>query len=161
MRLSQISWSRWGDTDVDFAGIKVTNNQGQSSELMGMSRHSIQSITLKQESIQNIKVFRKDSDGYMRGFRITYRNGQTDLIGSDNGLEAGVVTFEESDVLVGFTLQCNSESDKRPRRFGFTKMSKSAPQQLMPNAAGGSAQAVAGAYIVHEIKPIGNEFRLA
>ena len=56
----------------------------------------------------------------MRGFRITYRNGQTDLIGSENGIEAGTVDFEASDVLVGLTVQCNSESDKRPRKFGFT-----------------------------------------
>ena len=58
----------------------------------------------------------------MRGFRITYRNGQTDLIGSDNGIEEGTVDFEQSDVLVGLTVQCNSENDKRPRRFGFTIM---------------------------------------
>ena len=30
----------------------------------------------------------------MRGFKIFYRNGQTDLIGSDNGLDAGTVDFE-------------------------------------------------------------------
>ena len=63
----------------------------------------------------------------MRGFKIYYRNGQTDLIGSEDGLDAGTVEFDESDVLVGMTLHCNSESDKRPRRFGFTKMSRSAP----------------------------------
>ena len=62
------------------------------------------------------------------------------MIGSDNGLDAGTVNFEESDVLVGLTLQCNSESDKRPRRFGFTKMSRSASSsgsslQQVPNAA--------------------------
>ena len=44
------------------------------------------------------------------------------MIGSDNGVEAGTVDFEENDVFVGMTLQCNSESDKRPRRFGFTLM---------------------------------------
>ena len=48
------------------------------------------------------------------------------MIGSDSGLDAGTVDFDESEVLVGLTLHCNSESDKRPRRFGFTKMSKSA-----------------------------------
>ena len=44
------------------------------------------------------------------------------MIGSDNGLDAGTVDFEEGEVLVGMTVECNSESDKRPRRFGFTKM---------------------------------------
>ena len=58
----------------------------------------------------------------MRGFKIVYKNGSDDVIGSDSGIEAGTVTFEENDVLVGMTLQCNSETDKRPRRFGFTVM---------------------------------------
>ena len=44
------------------------------------------------------------------------------MIGSDSGVDSGQVNFDENEVLVGMTLECNSESDKRPRRFGFTKM---------------------------------------
>ena len=95
------------------------------SDLMGMSKHAIQSVTLKQEPIRNIKVFRKSNDGYLRGFKITYRNGQTDLINSEDGLEAGTIEVEDNEVLVGITLACSSESDKRPRRFGFTFMKSS------------------------------------
>ena len=83
----------------------------------------------------------------MRGFKITYCNGQTDLIGSDSGIEAGTVNFEESDVLVGMTLQCNSESDKRPRRFGFTVMRNSASMSIGSSTPSYSG---AGGYMVHE-----------
>ena len=58
----------------------------------------------------------------MRGFKITYRNGQTDLINSENGIDAGTIEFEDNDVLVGMTVHCNSDSDRRPRKFGFTIM---------------------------------------
>lgn len=65
----------------------------------------------------------------MRGFKITYRNGEEDLINSCTGPCAGTIDFEEGDVLVGLTIQSNSDSDKRPRRFGFT---------IMRNATSGS-----------------------
>ena len=130
------------------------------SDLMGMSKHAIQSVTLKQEPIRNIKVFRKSNDGYMRGCKITYRNGQTDLINSEDGLEAGTIEVEDNEVLVGITLACSSESDRRPRRLGFTFMKSSGSQQLMSNAAAMSIGAGAGGYMVQETKPIGNEFRL-
>ena len=122
MRLKEISWSRWAENDVDFAGVKLTNYANESSELLGLNKYALQSLTLKKFPISNIKIYRKESNCYMRGFKITYRNGQTDVIGSDNGIDCGTVDFEENDVLVGMTLQCNSESDKRPRRFGFTVM---------------------------------------
>ena len=41
MRIKEISWSRWGETDHDFAGVKLTNNAGQMSDMLGMSRHAI------------------------------------------------------------------------------------------------------------------------
>lgn len=40
----------------------------------------------------------------MRGFKITYRNGETDLINSESGPCAGTIDFEEGDVLVGVTI---------------------------------------------------------
>lgn len=41
MRLREISWSRWGENDVDFAGVKLSNFAGQSSELLGMQKYAI------------------------------------------------------------------------------------------------------------------------
>ena len=93
MRLREIQWSRWGETDYDFAGIKLTNNQGQQSEILGMEKHELQSLTLKQESIERIQVLSKVTEMYLRGFKIFYRNGQTDLIGSDDGYDSGIVEF--------------------------------------------------------------------
>ena len=105
----------------------------------------------------------------MRGFKIIYRNGETDLINSEVGTVAGTIDFEEGDVLVGLTLQCSSENDKRPRKFGFTIMrnaqSSSFSQQAAAAIAAGSSlipQGGAGGVPtgVRETRPIGNEFRL-
>ena len=41
MRIKEISWSRWGDNDVDFAGVKLTNYAGNSSEIIGLNRHPL------------------------------------------------------------------------------------------------------------------------
>ena len=41
MRIKEISWSRWGENDVDFAGVKLTNYKGQSSEVIGLNRHPL------------------------------------------------------------------------------------------------------------------------
>ena len=60
----------------------------------------------------------------MRGFRIHYRNGETTLINSENGIDKGVIEFEETDVLVGLTCLCTAPSDLKPRGFGFTVMRK-------------------------------------
>ena len=134
-----------------------------------MQKYAIQSLTLKQEPIANIKVFGKDSHGYMRGFKITYTNGQTDVIGSENGIDCGTINFLDTDVLVGVKLLCTSESDKRPRRFGFTVMRNkaSAAQQGVPtsgqqsNMPSSRPPPVAdGEFMVHETEPIGNEFGL-
>lgn len=58
----------------------------------------------------------------MRGFRIIYLGGNTDIINSDNGNEAGVINFEEFDELVGLNMVTLKEGDTRPRRVGFTLM---------------------------------------
>ena len=44
------------------------------------------------------------------------------LVNDDGGLEAGTIEFEEYDELVGMTVHCTSQSERRPRRFGFTIM---------------------------------------
>ena len=56
----------------------------------------------------------------MRGFRIDYRDNTQQAVNSTNGVEVGIVNFKEGDELVGLTLICSSESDKRPRQLGFT-----------------------------------------
>ena len=60
------------------------------------------------------------------------------MIGSDNGVLAGTVTCEENDFLVGMTLKCNSESEKRPRKFGFTLMRNYS--ELMTSVISGEGQ---------------------
>ena len=91
------------------------------------------------------------------------------MINSDSGTDSGQIDFDQDEVLVGLTLHCNSESDKRPRRFGFTKMrtSSSGAQPQMSNAAamnaGSSLPPVGGAggFMIHETRPEGNNFRFA
>ena len=56
----------------------------------------------------------------MRGFRVHYRNGQTTVVNSDQGIEAETIHFEKYDELIGMTVFCTSSSDKKPRRIGFT-----------------------------------------
>ena len=71
--------------------------------------------------IQKITVFEKN-DAYMRGFRIHYRNGSSEVINSADGTEAGTINFNEGDTLVGINVVCTSGDDKRPRKLGFTLM---------------------------------------
>ena len=61
----------------------------------------------------------------MRGFKITYRDGQSDIINSDNGTEAGTIHFEQFDEFVGITVASVSDSETKPRRIGFTLMRNS------------------------------------
>ena len=44
------------------------------------------------------------------------------MINSSEGPEAGSIEFQENDVLIGITTMCLSDSDKKPRQFGFTVM---------------------------------------
>ena len=85
---------------------------------MGTTRHEWESVQINDFPIENIKILQGNSE-YMRGFKIFYRNGQHQLIGNE-GDDVGTVNFEENDVLIGMTIRFNSQSDKRPRRFGFT-----------------------------------------
>ena len=103
MRITSISYSRWGEKDSDFSGMKLQNSAGQTSELMGQERYSWESITLKPCPIEKITVYKKD-DAYLKGFKIIYRNGMEQLVNDDGGVEAGTVVFEEFDELVGITV---------------------------------------------------------
>ena len=67
----------------------------------------------------------------MRGFKINYMNGQSDVINSENGTEAGTITFEQYDELVGITVASLSDSDTKPRRIGFTLMRDSASPTMV------------------------------
>ena len=71
--------------------------------------------------LQKIIIFKKNEE-YLRGFKIVYRNGSSDMINSSEGPEAGTIEFQENDVLIGITTMCLSDSDKKPRQFGFTVM---------------------------------------
>ena len=42
--------------------------------------------------IRDITVIKKNEE-YLRGLKIRYRNGQTDLINSEDGPEAGTIEF--------------------------------------------------------------------
>ena len=127
LRITKISFSRWGQSDFDIAGIKLTNNSGQESGLLGMERHAWESLTLQPKPILKMNIFKKSgSEAYMRGIQIIYRDGASDTVNSTDGGLAGTIDFEDYDELVGMTMNVTSESDKRPRRFGLTLMRDSA-----------------------------------
>lgn len=94
MRITEISYSRWGGGDYDLSGLRLTNNSGTTSQLFGSERHAWQSLRLKSQPIASITVYKKSDNSYMRGFKITYRDGQSDIVNSDNGTEAGTINFE-------------------------------------------------------------------
>ena len=53
-----------------------------------------------QTPIEKITIFKKD-ENYLKGFTISYRNGEEHVINDDSCKEAGVIVFEEFDELVG------------------------------------------------------------
>ena len=61
---------------------------------MGTTRHEWESVQINDFPIENIKIFQGGSE-YMRGFKIFYRNGQNQLIGTE-GDDVGTVNFEEN-----------------------------------------------------------------
>ena len=122
MRITEVSFSRWGSGDYDLSGLRLTNKAGQTSQLFGQERHAWETKRLKTIPIASIIIYRKSDNAYMRGFKINYRNGESDVINSDNGTEAGTVTFETYDELVGITVASVSDSETKPRRIGFTLM---------------------------------------
>ena len=67
--------SRWGQSDTDFSGLKLRNAAGEESGLLGTERHAWETIDLQNLPIKKITIFEKNNN-YMKGFRITYRNGQ-------------------------------------------------------------------------------------
>ena len=76
----------------------------------------------------------------MRGFEIIYQNGSSDTINSTNGDLVNTIHFEEYDELVGLTVAVTTESDKRPRRIGFSIMRNAASQSVSYNEPVNAAQ---------------------
>ena len=56
----------------------------------------------------------------MRGFKIEFASGEPITVGSADGTPVQVIKFQAGDHLVGVTIVNSSESDPRPRKFGFT-----------------------------------------
>ena len=141
-----------------------------------MARHAWDSVMLQQKPIQKINIYKKpgDAEAYMRGFEIIYQNGSSDTVNSTNGDLVNTIHFEDYDELVGMTVAVTSESDKRPRRFGFSLMRNSesrsesynepvnaAQQQQEPSSPAINMSMPSDVnYRVFETKLIGNEFRL-
>ena len=95
-----------------------------------------------------------------------YRNGMEQLVNDDGGFEAGTVVFEEFDELVGITVQCTSQSERRPRRFGFTIMRNANSESHVENEVEVAAENVGFTapppgftYRVHRTKPEGNGYQ--
>ena len=120
-KITSITFSRWGESDYDLGGFSCKNAANEESELFGFKKYEFETITLKNKPIESIQVVKKNEE-YLRGFRINYRNGRSQIMNSTSGIEQGQVTFKEGDELVGFTVVCTSPEDKRPRKIGFTIM---------------------------------------
>ena len=86
---------------------------------MGTTRHTWVTNTLHEQPIDRVQFIRKSNDEYMRGMKIHYRDGTSQVINSDSGEDAGTFQFEQGDMLIGLNMKCTSPSDKRPRQLGF------------------------------------------
>ena len=124
MRIREFTFSRWGSGDTDLAGFSLKNAQGQSSEHLGLNKFAPETLVLQKKAIKKIDIMSKSGDAYMKGFVITYVDDESDVINSGEGYVAQTVQFGELDELVGITIDETSESDKRPRKIGFTIMKK-------------------------------------
>ena len=56
----------------------------------------------------------------MRGMRIFYRNGESQIINTQDGEVSGTVHFEEGDVFIGMHFTLHAPDNKKPRRMGIT-----------------------------------------
>ena len=124
MRIKEFTFSRWGNTDTDLAGFSLKNYQGQGSEHLGLMKFEPETCILQKKAIQKIDIMAKSGDAYMKGFVITYVDGESDVINSGDGYLVQTIEFGPLDELVGITVDETSESDKRPRKIGFTIMKK-------------------------------------
>ena len=72
--------------------MKVTNCKGEESGILGKERFEWSSVEIGDKSIQKITVYKKNEE-YLRGFRIYFRDGSSELINTDQGHEAGTIDF--------------------------------------------------------------------
>jgi len=79
---------------------------------------------LQKKAIKKIDIMSKSGDAYMKGLVITYVDDESDIINSGDGYLVQTIEFGPLDELVGITVDETSESDKRPRKIGFTIMKK-------------------------------------
>ena len=119
MQITQINCSRWGSSDEDLSGLQLTNSRGNTSEILGSTRHTWVTNDLLDRPIDRVQFIRKSNDEYMRGMKIHYRDGSSQVINSASGEDAGTFQFNQGDVLIGMNMKCTSPSDKRPRQIGF------------------------------------------
>ena len=75
----------------------------------------------------------KKNDEYMRGFKIFYRNQESQVINSETGTQVEVIPFGQGDELIGLTVLNTSENDRRPRQIGFTLLRNGQIHQTEPN----------------------------
>ena len=87
-------------------------------------KYEPETLTLQKKAIRKIDIMAKSGDAYMKGFVITYLDDECDIINSGDGYLAQTIDFGPLDELVGITISETSESDKRPRKIGFTIMKK-------------------------------------
>lgn len=104
MRIKEFTFSRWGSSDTDLAGLSLKNYQGQSSEHLGLTKFAPETLILQKKAIRKIDIMAKTGDAYMKGFVITYLDGESDVVNSGEGYLAQTVEFGELDELVGITI---------------------------------------------------------
>ena len=75
MRIKEFTFSRWGSTDTDLAGLSLKNYQGQGSEHLGLMKYETETCILQKKAIQKIDIMSKSGDAYMKGLVITYVDG--------------------------------------------------------------------------------------
>ena len=59
---------------------------------------------LQKKAIKKIDIMSKGGDAYMKGFVITYRDDESDIVNSGEGYLAQTIEFGELDELVGITI---------------------------------------------------------
>ena len=92
MKITQFTFSRWGESDVDFSGLKLQNEAGQVSEVLGKEKYAFETVGIRNEQIKGITIFKKNEE-YMRGFKIEYTSGEPTIVGSADGISVGKVNF--------------------------------------------------------------------
>ena len=92
MRLREIQFSFYSEENKWLSGLMMTNCKGQESDRMGETKLPWEAVQILDNSIEKILVY-KYSDEWLTGFKIFFRGGHQQLIGSELS-EAGTAHFE-------------------------------------------------------------------